>query len=72
MTTVCRQWTILLGSPIMIYIFLLSTKRLYQSLGHKVNFDQFVLIIESLKLLIYILFSFLILHQSMMIYVQIL
>jgi hypothetical protein len=63
---------ILLAAPAMIYIFLLSTKRLYGSLGHKVNFDQFVLTIESVKLSIYLVFSFFILHQSMMIYVQIL
>jgi hypothetical protein len=62
----------MLVSPAMMYVFLLSAKRLYESLGQKLNFDQFVLMVESLKLLIYLIFSFCVFHQSMMIYVQIL
>ena len=51
---------------------MVSCRRLYSSLGQKLNFDQFVLIIESVKLMIYLIFSFLVFHQSLMIYVQIL
>ena len=53
----------------MIYVFIKSARRLHESSGQKFNFDQIVLWMESFKLIIYIVFSFVVLHQSMMIYV---
>jgi hypothetical protein len=53
----------------MILAFQVGANRLRVSANNKFNFDQFVLHVESGKLLIYLLSSFLMLHLRMLIYV---
>lgn len=69
---VIRQWIIILGCSLMIVAFQIGASRLRTSANHKLNFDQFVLHLESVKLVLYLISSFILLHLRMLIYIQIL
>ena len=54
----------------MIVAFFISSRRLYISAGRKFTFDQFVLTVESLKLILYLVEVFLYQHQEMLVMVS--
>jgi len=54
----------------MIFLFITSQRRLYNSAGKKFTFDQFILLIESVKLTLYLLEVFLFQHQEMLVMVS--
>ena len=55
----------LVATSILIFKILLSTRRLYLSSGKKFSFDQFVLLIESLKLMALLVCVIFFSHQAM-------
>ena len=66
-----RQWMILLFCMGMIMAFFVCAKRLYTSAGHKITFDSVVLIVEAGKLILYLVYEFVFLHQSLLVIVKI-
>lgn len=56
----------------MIIAFQVGASRLRTSANGKFNFDQFVLHLETVKLGLYIISSFILLHLRMLIYIQML
>ena len=59
------------GTFLVVY-FLICANRLHKSANGIFSFDQFVLIVESLKLFLFLISQFVFLHQSMLVAVQIL
>ena len=55
----------------MIVFFLVCAHRLYRSANRKISFDAFVLVIEAMKLILYIFATFIYVHQSMMVSVEV-
>lgn len=66
-----RQWLLLVGGLFFIVYFLVCARRLYMSANKKLSFDVLVLIVESGKLILYLICNFLFMHQEMYIAVQI-
>jgi hypothetical protein len=51
-----REWVIIIGSSTLIILFILATVRLFRTYN-KLTFDCIVMILESLKVLMYYAYS---------------